>query len=61
MEIKEIENFVEQQREQLKITSQVELAKVEGFYKGAEQALSAVGSFINNRQKDEEKPVKKEK
>lgn len=63
MQVKEVEEFVKKQQEQLNITSQVELAKVQGFYQGAAQALNTVGLFIAQKTKEEtkpEKPAKKE-
>lgn len=47
MQVNEIKEFIKAQQEQLNVTRQIEVAKIEGFYQGAEKALGAVASFMS--------------
>ena len=54
MQVKEIEEFIKQQQEQLQVNAKIEKAKIEGFSQGAAVALNTVESYMAQRQKEEE-------
>ena len=60
MDITTILDYLTKQEEQIVTNSTIEIAKIQGFYQGAAQAVATVKKFIedNKEEKAEEKPAK---
>lgn len=54
MKTQEIKKFIEEQLEQLGHSKDVDIARTEGFYQGAQQALATVANVIAQSEQEEE-------
>lgn len=57
--MEDLKNFIKQQEEQLAINSQVDVARVQGFYQGAQQTLSVIKAEIAQEEAIKAKELQK--